>query len=376
MKLALIRQRYTDYGGAELYVRRLSARLLERGHEVHVLARKWEARESEGLVFHRISSPGGPTFIRQPGFARAVARKVSESSFDLVHSFDRTYSQDIYRAGDGCHCEWLARRAAALGRLRGFIDSVNPRHKAFLDLESRLFSDSRLKIVLVNSKQGREEIIRHYGVDENKVRVLYNGLDKKRFHSGLAEEYRGETRRELGIDEDEPVALFVGSGFQRKGLGELIASLPHCGVKLLVAGRDDQGPYIRLAKQKGVIDRVVFLGPRTDVVRLLGAADVFVLPSWYEPFSNACLEAMAAGLPTVTTMGTGAAEVIEEGINGYTASFPVEPEELAEKMELAIKIDQSGLITANEKILEPFDWDLNVDQTLAAYEEILGYPLS
>ena len=376
MKLALIRQRYTAFGGAERYVDRLAAILAEQGHEVHMLARKWNAGPAGPMIFHPVHSLGGPTFIKQPAFARAVARMVGRGGYDLVHGFDRTWSQDVYRAGDGCHVEFLARRARMEGARRGWIDRINPRHRAFLDLEARLFSDARLKRVLANSKQGRDEIMRHYRVPESKIRVVYNGLDKARFHPGSAAAHREAVRAELGLAMDEPLALFVGSGFVRKGLRELIGALQHCRCRLLVAGRDRREPFVRLADRLGLSGRVLFLGPRTDVDRLYGAADVFVLPSWYEPFSNACLEAMASGLPVVTTEETGAAEVIERGVNGCTVKFPVVSEELGQAVDRALALDRPALIRANQRILRPFDWDENVAQTLAVYEEILGRKLS
>ncbi|MBF0528530.1 MAG: glycosyltransferase family 4 protein [Deltaproteobacteria bacterium] len=370
MKIALIRQKYTQFGGAERYVNELAGRLTVLGHQVHVLAREWESHDQIDVVFHRIHC-GGPTFIRLPAFARGVAEIVAKEKFDLVHSFDRTYSQDIFRAGDGCHVEYLSRRARVEGRWRGWLDRINPRHRAFLRLEARLFADPRLKLVLVNSRQGAEEIIRHYGWSPDKISVLYNGLDKERFHPGLRSQYRDEIRRELSLNEDAPVALFVGSGYARKGLRELIRSLSHLQLTLLVAGRDRPQPYAKLASDLKLTDRVRFLGPRSDTPRLYAAADVFVLPSWYEPFSNACLEAMASGLPVVTTKETGAAEVIGEGINGFLVDFPVDSYQLAEMVEKALILDRQRLLTFNKNILAPFDWELNLAQTMDAYKHIL-----
>ncbi len=370
MKLALIRKRYTDFGGAELYVSGLARRLVEQGHEVHILAREWEAEKTEGLIFDPIPPGRGPSFMGLLAFARDVAQKVQQGNFDLVHSFERTYSQDIFRAGDGCHIEWLARRARAYGGRKAFVDKINPKHRAFLSLEARLFSDPKLKCVLANSKRGREEIIKHYGVPGHKIRVVYNGLDREKFSPDLRKKHREKVRQELRLSRDEPVALFVGSGFARKGLPSVIQTLPQTRIKLLVVGRDRPKPYESLARKLGLTQQVRFLGPRKDVERLYGAADVFVLPSLYEPFSNACLEAMAAGLPVVTTDETGAAEVIREGLNGYTVKFPVKVEELAEKISRSLKIDRAGLLETNEKVLEPFDWEKNLEQTLEAYNDI------
>ena len=371
MKVALIRQRFTLYGGAERYVGRLAEELIRRGVEVHILARKWDSDEKGDFYFHRIESAGGPTFIRQPSFARRVAQVVAREQFDLVHSFDRTYSQDVYRAGDGCHIEFLERRARMQGNFRRTIDRLNPRHRAFLYLEARMFSDPRLKLVLANSQQGKQEIIRHYGVAEDRIRVVYNGLDQSRFYPGLRELHRDTVRKELNFEADEPMILYVGSGYRRKGLGELVRTLAGVDGFLVVVGRDDIWPFKREAAKMGVDKRIVWLGPQKNVERLYGAADVFVLPSWYEPFSNACLEAMAAGLPVVTTRETGAAEAIEDGVNGYAVDFPVWTDSLAERISAAMKLDREKIIDANQRILVPFTWEENLKQTLQAYDDIL-----
>ncbi|MFH1136734.1 MAG: glycosyltransferase family 4 protein [Pseudomonadota bacterium] len=371
MKIALIRQKFSRFGGAELYVGRLAARLADQGHEVHILAREWPGAEAGGLVFHPIRA-GGPSFLRLHDFARQAAAIVARERFDVVHGFERTWSLDIFRAGDGCHREWLDRRARAEGWSRKALDRVNPRHQAFLNLEARLFSSPRLKIVLANSRLGRDEIMRHYGLGKDMVRVVYNGVDRDRFNPGLAEKYRAEVRAELGLAGDEPIGLFVGSGFARKGLAEIIRSLPRAELKVLVAGADRSGPYEKMAGKLGVKRKVVFLGPRTDVDRLYGAADVFIQPSWYEPFSNACLEALAAGLPVAITRETGAAEAVREGVNGYLLDFPVNPEELAEKATRAARLDRTRVSRANQDILAPFSWEANLARTLAAYEEIMG----
>jgi UDP-glucose:(heptosyl)LPS alpha-1,3-glucosyltransferase len=326
----------------------------------------------EKIIWDPVQSRGGPTFVKLKSFAGQAARVARDGGFDLIHSFERTWYQDVFRAGDGCHREWLRRRAIMKGPFQSLADRINPRHRAFLDLENRLFRSERLKKVLANSKQGKAEIIEHYGLPEDQIEVVYNGLDRRRFHPGLADQHREAVREELEMTSDAPMVLMVGSGFERKGLKELIKAMRGVEAALVAAGKDQPIPYALQARDVGIGRRAWFPGPRSDVHRLYGAADLFCLPSWYDPFSNACLEAMAAGLPVVTTDQTGAAEVIENGVNGYVVSFPVVSEELTEKINLGLELDREKLMAANQKILEPFDWDKNVDQTLAVYQEIAG----
>ena len=369
MKVAFVRQKYSDAGGAERDLQRLAERLLAAGHEVHIVAREWPGADSGELVFHRIECPARPTSKRLRGFARGAAAFLARERFDAVHGFERMPGLDIFQAADGCHREWLARRSSVGGPFQVWADRVNPRHRAWLDLERRMFTDPGLKAVIALSEQGRDEIVRHYGFPADRIRVIYNGVDRARFHPGL-KQHRQAVRAELGLADDEPVALFVGSGYRRKGLTDLIKAMPRLPVRVLVAGRDHAGPYIRLAKQLGVAGRLTVLGPRSDVERLYGAADVFVLPSWYEPFGNVVLEALASGLPVVTSRLIGAAEAIEEGANGYLHDFPPDPDELADKIGLALKLDRGRLMETNGRILERFDWNRNVAETISLYESV------
>lgn len=371
MKLALIRGQYTDFGGAERYVNGLAHKLLELGHEVHILARQWAVSGDSELIFHPFPSGNGFSFLKQQRFANKVKKFVETHDFDLVHSFDRTYSQDVYRAGDGCHREHLNKRARAGGWKQELSDRANPRHWVFLDMEKKLYSDPRLKIVIANSERGKREIIEHYNLAEEKIKVIYNGLDKERFNPGLRDRYRDEVRAELGLSPDEPVALFIGTGFNRKGLAAAIKALPATDAKLLVVGRGRIGKYEALASKLDLKDRILFLGPRKDVDRLYGAADIFVLPSLFEPFSNACLEAMAAGLPVVTCLETGAAEVIEPGSNGYVIDFLTETDQLSHGINTCLKIKRETVISKNEKLLIPFNWETNSAETLKVYQQVL-----
>jgi UDP-glucose:(heptosyl)LPS alpha-1,3-glucosyltransferase len=228
-----------------------------------------------------------------------------------------------------------------------------------------------LKYILANSRETAGEFQEWYGFPASRIKVVYNGLDRSRFHPGLVK-HREAVRRELGLAPDEPVTLFVGSGFQRKGLGELAEALGRIPGRLLVIGRDDPRPVRRRAAKAGGLDKLIFLGGRTDVERFYGAADVFALPSWYEPFSNACLEAAASGLPVVTTRGSGAAEIIRPGENGCLVDFPVDVHELADRVNHAFSLDRDRVQQVNQPLLAPFSWEKNLSETLAVYNQILG----
>lgn len=316
LRLALVRQRYTPFGGAERFVARALEALRAQGVEVTLVTRHWKGAEAVLRCdpFHLGS------LWRDWSFARCVCRTLEDHPFDLVQSHERLPCCDLYRAGDGVHRVWLAQRA----RLRGWPDrlwqALSPYHRYLLAAERRLFESPRLKAVICNSRMVRDEILAHFAIEPAKLHVIYSGVDLDRFHPADSAQ-RSAARRELGLPAQATVFLFLGSGYERKGLATTLAAfarLADPGAHLLVVGRDrHQARYQRLARRLGCAPRVHFLGPREAVLPCYHAADALVLPTLYDPFPNVALEALACGLPVVTSTKSGAAEVLEEGQTGF-----------------------------------------------------------
>lgn len=357
LKIALIRRRYTDFGGAERYAAALAHALADRGHEVHLYAEAWNAAGGKA-VFHRVPVMPGPAFLGVLSFAHTCARMLRGQGYDIVHSFERTWGQDVYRAGDGCHREWLIRRREVAPFYKRWTMLLNPLHATYLYLEKRMFTDPTLKKVISNSHRGKEEIVRHYAVDPSKIRVIHNGLDLNRFRAD-----KGNPLEDVG---ESRFVLFVGSGFERKGLATAIGALsriPDPDLRLVVVGKDRPGRYEKLARRLGVEGRVWFMGPRKHVEAFYRKASVFLLPSLYEPFGNACLEASAFGLPVITTRVTGFSELIRPGENGFILEDPLDEDRAALLVSEALamgRVQSRNLPTLDE----------NVEQVLRIYEEI------
>jgi UDP-glucose:(heptosyl)LPS alpha-1,3-glucosyltransferase len=332
MRIAVVRQRYSAQGGAERFIERALVALARQGLAVTVLAREWSG--DPGKVIRCDPFHVGRMW-RDWGFARAVCREVARQSFDLVQSHERIACCDIYRAGDGVHAQWLHNRRAALGPLARTGLALNPYHRYVLAAERTLFSSPRLRAVICNSRMVKDEIRAHFGTPEEKLHVIYNGIDLESFHPRLREAHRSSLRRRLGIPEEVPVFLHVGAGFERKGVFRLIEAFALSGssdAHLLIVGSDKaQSRAERHAASRGVAPRVHFAGTQADVRPWYGAADAFVLATLYDPFPNAALEAMACGLPVVTTRQCGTAEIIEEGVSGFVVDA-LAVEELARRL--------------------------------------------
>ncbi|MBI5379173.1 MAG: glycosyltransferase family 4 protein, partial [Nitrospirae bacterium] len=337
MKIALVRMRYTPFGGAERHLDDLLRLLLDRGHEVHLFTRRWRpgGMERQGMHLHQVPAINGVSLLKVWSFALGVSRLIRGKGFDIVQSFDRTWSQDVYRAGDGCHIAWMLRRRIILPWHRWLLQWVNPLHWSLLALERRVFSRRGSAHLIANSEMVKRQIVRYYGRPAEEITVLRNGIDLDRFNPEMRRRLRERARERFGVGPREALLLFVGSDHPRKGLAvllEAVRRLPLNQVRLVVVGKGWVGPWRRLARRRGVSDRVTFTGPIEEVEWCYSAADIFVLPTVYDPMSNATLEAMACGLPVVTTDANGTSELIEDGVSGYVLATPVDPGLLAERL--------------------------------------------
>jgi UDP-glucose:(heptosyl)LPS alpha-1,3-glucosyltransferase len=330
MRIALIRQKYTPFGGAERYMARLVEGLAKEGHEVHILAAQWDSGGEAAVTLHRVPVVRKPGWLKALTFSLGCKKIITRERFDVVFSLERTLSQDVYRAGDGCHRQWLRQKQLGRGLLSRLVTYLNPIQLAYLHLERGLFTDPRLKAIIANSRAGKAEIVRLYGVDPEKIHVVYNGIDAASFPLEQREEYREGLAREYGLAGELRI-LYVGSGFARKGVPALVeaAALLQIPFTLFVVGKGRAGALQRRVKRLAPSGRVVFTGPVRDVERFYLGCDLFVFPTLYDPFSNATLEAMACGLPVITSRFNGVAELIEEGKSGFVLADPLDAGEIA-----------------------------------------------
>lgn len=320
MKLAIVRQRYNPYGGAERFVERALAALAGKGLALTLITRHWPNEKGGQDV--RLCNPFYLGRLwRDWGFSRCVQHVIESGEFDLVQSHERIPGCALYRAGDGVHATWLMQRALVQGPLTRLATSFHPWHRYTLSIEAQMFRHPALRAVICNSAMVKQDIVRRFGLAADKLHVIHNGVDLEHFHPGLRELHRDRIRAELGIADETPLFLFVGSGFERKGLPQLLSAfeqMRRTDSHLAVVGHDKRERAMgALAEKLGIADRVHFLGGQKDVRPFYGAADAFALPTLYDPFPNAALEALACGLPVLTSTSCGAAELIEAGSNGY-----------------------------------------------------------
>ncbi len=356
MKLALIRRQFSATGGAELYLQRLLTALAAAGHETHLFAESWQG-QAAGVRMHQVSV-SAPRATRALRFAEAVEDRLRrEGDFDCVLSLERTLKQDVYRAGDGLHRVWLERRRQFAPWWRRMLLGSSAFHRGMLVLEARTFDPAATGHIIVNSEMVRGEIAQHFpDFPQERVHLVRNGVDVQRFQKVD----RAAARARFGLREGDFTLAFVGSGWERKGLPWLLrfmaAQSDDPALKLLAVTRD---------RVRGrVPPNVILTGPLHDVEAAYAAADVLVFLPIYEPCANVVSEALAAGIPVITTRFNGASEWIDPGVNGHILD---DPRDFAALGQCLNHWRVRGSAEAVRTRL-PLDLDLNVRLTLQVLE--------
>jgi len=356
MKIGLVRRGYSRTGGAEAYLRRFAETAAEAGHGIVLFSEKWPAAEWP-FEYAQVDS-------HSPGtFAAAMDAMRARDRCDFLFSLERISTCDCYRAGDGVHAAWLERRARFEPAWKAWFRHFSRKHREFLALEKELFGPRGARAVIANSAMVRDEIVKYFHYPADRIHVIHNGVPPPK----VAPEDRTARRTSLGLKSDDCAFLFAGSGWERKGLRFAVEAINEAKLdqaKLLIAGRGNPRSLPRCAPAR-------FLGPVKDMPTLLAAADVFILPTIYDPFSNACLEALAAGLPVITTAQNGFSEIIESGVEGEIIAEPNDIPALARAIQdwsdparRATAKPRLATLSARYTIAE------NVRQTLAAIQSM------
>lgn len=361
MKIALVHKRLDLKGGTERDLLETAVGLTAAGHEVHLFCSQYRVPVPPDIRAHRVlAAPLGRT-IRLWSFALSAQKETRKSGCDLIVNFGRLIDADLLRCGGGTHRGFLRWMGAYGGMGRRSWQSISAYHQSLLALEKRQFSSPQLKKIIAVSESVKNDILANYDVAEEKIAVLYNGVDPHRFHPSNSLEHRSAVRRRWNIPLDAPLVLFVGSGFRRKGLDRLMSawSLPQVSkIYLLVVGADARIDRYQAWANSIAPGKVLFAGHQPNIENYYGAADLLALPSLQEAFGNVVLEALAAGLPVVVSRNVGAAELLTGLLLEGIIDQPDHTDELAEKLlSLLAKAKQSALRHQARQIGETYSWD-------------------
>jgi UDP-glucose:(heptosyl)LPS alpha-1,3-glucosyltransferase len=316
-------------GGTERYQNQLATYLCNQGHEVTIVCRSRDESPHPAIRFVVLHDFAIGSGWRRWAFANAVEKHLTQANYDVSMALGRTWGQDLVHIGGGCYQTHLDHNAIQLSA-DGLRQKSRPKRltdRVALAIEKRALTTGAYRRVLVNSSMVKQDIMRRHAVPGEAIKIIYHGVDTSFFNPGHRDAGGAQLRQSLGYTQDDVVYLFLASGFHRKGLDLLIDALPavveRCPrAQPLVVGQDSATRnYQARAERLGVAAQVQFLGRRSDVEACYAAADLYVLPTRYDAFGLSVLEALACGLPVITTTTCGAAELIREGVEGTVVNL-------------------------------------------------------
>ena len=333
-------------GGCETYIADLSRRLTCDGHQVHLYASIWDAAAlPDGIVYHPLPLVTGPRFLRPWRFGRAVLSAMAGQNHDVTLGFDKTWGQDVLYPQGGLHratADYNLKKSSSpiirgVAWIYQWIDLANWSYSL---LERRQYLGAKKPLIVVNSNMVRDHFQHYYAVSSQDLHVVRSSIDPGRFpqHDRLSR--RQETRDRWGLSPNDTVALFAAMNYRLKGLEPLLYGVQRLcreaefaershEFRLVVAGNPNFRQYQRLAERLGIAAQVRFVGPCAEMRNGYFAADFLVHPTFYDPCSLVVLEALACGLPIITTRANGANELLTPPNEGFVLEDPHDHEQMA-----------------------------------------------
>ncbi len=375
LRIALVKRRYSlAHGGSERYCVKLARGLMEAGHEVTVLGETIDADLHGEVKFIPVPVMQWSSSAKNRSFAvnaREIARK---RSFDVVYGLGRALGLDAVRVTERLQSHWV--RIYYRNPMRKAWEQFNPRHRTLINLERSIYEAASTRRIILQSRLDRQLLFDYYRVPPEKTRIIYNGVDLDTFHPGVSAA-REEVRSELNISNDKRLLLFASMDFEGKGLATILEAMFRTddpSLHLLVLGKGPVAKFARQADELGIAGSVTFAGRRSGIERYYGAADLFVLPTEYEPFPNVNLEAMACGVPVITTRTNGSADVMEDGTNGYLIPTRDSVDELTAALSRHVSLpesDERKMRAQCRLTAERFPMSLNLSQTIEMFHDVV-----
>lgn len=374
LRVALVANNIHFRGGMERYCAEL-VRSLCRDYEMHLFASEVDDVPFDQVTIHPVKVAKKPVLALFLQYYLKSSRAVRFEDFDIVHSIGGITARQNVVTAQYCQYAW----GDILRRERAAAEGVNSYHQLMWRLtgffEKRALNDWRTRAVSANSQATKSHLERFYGTDAARISVIYNGVDAVRF-SADNKSYRDEVRVRYGIPADAVLCLFVGE-YRRKGLATIIralGTLDEACLHLLAVGRGNQKEYNELAAEVGISRQVTLAEPSRAIEQVFGAADLFVFPTFYEPFGMVITEAMASGLPVITSRRAGAAELITEGESGLLVENPGDVRELANQIQnlLADATLRDRMGKQARLAVAHYDWAQVADKTRHLYARVAG----
>lgn len=386
MRLALnYRQVDPARGGAETYVADLCRRLVGAGHAVDLFAEGW----ADGVLPPEVRcvavAAGGRTRLaRLLAFARNSEAAIDRAAYDCTVGFINTWHHDVIIPQGGVHGGSLEANAqrfpAGVKRILYTLGkTVNLKHWAYRSIERKQYEPARSPRVVAVSRMVMGHLQRFHHVPKHRIHVIPNAIDAGRIDVAHPGAVRCALRNELGLRPNDLVGLFVGHNYWLKGLKPLLHALAERTrrrpggrpVTLLVCGGGSTRPFRRMADRLGLGDSVRLLGFYPDVRACYWSSDFFVSPTYYDPCSLVVFEALACGLPVITTACNGAGELITDGREGYVVTAPEALGELTAALDhMADDAGRAAMSAHAARLGREQSMDRHVTRLVQVFEEV------
>jgi UDP-glucose:(heptosyl)LPS alpha-1,3-glucosyltransferase len=384
MKVAIVIEHFSPKrGGAEVYTSYLVEKLAADGHEVHLFAQDW-THEPARVTMVRVPVKGVTGAGQVLNFATEASELVSFGKFDVIHSMARIMRLSIFHPHGGVMKASIERSLASSRStiekgLRQAARWLNTKSDMLLELEAIIYEQSPPPRLVAVSNMVADDMKRYYKAPDEKIDVVYNGVDTRRFRPENRSAYRSQIRDELNIGEDEILLLLVAHNYRLKGVDifiKAVAEFARKGAKNirgLVVGGGDEPTYRDLAQKMGAGNRVLLHEAAFDIERSYAAADIYVHPTFYDPMSLVALEALASGLPVVTTRYNGASEIMTDGLQGFVVAEPRDVGAIVSAVEqLADGKRRADMGAAARKLAEEFPLERNYKGILEVYRKAIA----
>jgi len=366
-------------GGAERYLVDLCTRMAGEGYEVHVYAEQWDVEDSR-IFFHSVRTIPFPKSLRLLSFAVRATKEIENGNYDITFGVGNTLKADILQPHGGVHWAWFWRSLRAYNhpvrwtiKFLGRVFSLKQWVGGWI--QDAPYKREKFRVIAI-SDMVKQDMTRWYQIPDEKITVVYNGVDVERFHP-RNRQYREEIRRRHGVG-NELVILFVSNNFRMKGLAFLIKALAEIKkensppFKLFVLGRDRQDSYLGLARDMGIFEEVIFAGSTHEPEKYYGASDLLVHPTFYDACSLTVLEALASGLPVITTAFNGASGLLRHGEEGWIIHDPRDIEQLRTAIQYFFEErNREGASVWSREKAEAHSEKVNFDQITATFTEFI-----
>jgi len=378
MNILIVTPKISRKGGIERYTTEIANGMINKGHNIYLLTSEMDVDIPEAKIL-KINLPQKPEWLKVLIFAlksyTQIKKIKKQFPIDLVVSNgSATFLADVVIA-HSVHIDSIIKTnkinstesKSLMVFLRGLFRYVWPKNLAINFVE--LIAYKKAKNIIAVSSEIKKDLQKSFNIRSSKITVVPNGVDIEKFHPNTL--YREEVRKKYNVNENIFLILFVGHEFKRKGLEYVIRALPLVSnnITLIIAGNDSLYPYNELIEKLNIKEKIVFLGPvESNIEKLFASADLFILPTQYEPFGLVYIEAMSSGVPVLATKTEGPVEFVKNGYNGYFINR--DEKDIADKIKLVMEDKMSNKMKQNARETAiQYTWENTIEKTLEVFKK-------